>query len=99
MRLCADFHARSVHVIWFLTTWVTVENSSKCVFVPISMLGREKKSHYSSCFTIENFVTNKSTEGIRNENKKELRKKKDEVICSEEGFKFADNPQPLHKST
>ena len=50
MRLCADFHARSIHVIWFLTTWVTVENSSKCVFVLISMLGRVKNSHYSSCY-------------------------------------------------
>ena len=29
--------------------WVTVENSSKCVFVLISMLGRVKNSHYSSC--------------------------------------------------
>ena len=43
MRLCADFHAISIHLIWFLTTWVTVENSSKCVFVPISMLGRVEK--------------------------------------------------------
>ena len=41
---------RSIHFIWFLTTWVTVENSSKCVLVLISMLGRVKNSHYSSCF-------------------------------------------------
>ena len=34
---------RSIHFIWFLTTWVTVENSSKCVFVLISMLGKVKK--------------------------------------------------------
>ena len=39
---------RSIHFIWFLTTWVTVGNSSKCVFVLISMLGRVKNSHYSS---------------------------------------------------
>ena len=43
---------RSIHFIWFLTIWVTVENSSNCVFVLISMLGRVKKSHYSSCFSL-----------------------------------------------
>ena len=36
---------RSIHFFWFLTTWVTVENSCKCVFVLISMLGRVKNSH------------------------------------------------------
>ena len=41
---------RSIHFIWFLTTWVTVGNSSKCVFVLISMLGRVKNSHYPSCY-------------------------------------------------
>ena len=30
---------RSIHFIWFLTTWVTVGNSRKCVFVLIWMLG------------------------------------------------------------
>ena len=40
---------RSIHFICFLTIWVTVENSSKCVFVIFSMLGRVKNSHYSSC--------------------------------------------------
>ena len=30
---------RSTHFIWFLRTWVTAENSSKCVFFLISMLG------------------------------------------------------------
>ena len=40
---------RSIHFIWFLTTWVTVENSSKCVFVLISMLGRVENNLYSSC--------------------------------------------------
>ena len=38
----------------FLTTWVTEENSSKCFFVLISMLGRVKNSHYSSCYAREN---------------------------------------------
>ena len=33
---------RSIHFISFLTTWVTVGNSSKCVFELISMLGRVK---------------------------------------------------------
>ena len=41
---------RSIHFIWFLTTWVTVGNSSKCVFVLISMVGRVNNSHYSSCY-------------------------------------------------
>ena len=36
---------------WFLTTWVTVENASNCVFVLISMLGWVKNSYYSSCLT------------------------------------------------
>ena len=39
---------RSIHFICFLT-WVTVGNSSKCVFVLISMLDRVRNSHYSSC--------------------------------------------------
>ena len=38
-----------IHFIWFLTTWITVKNSNKCVFVLISMLGRLKNSHSSSC--------------------------------------------------
>ena len=48
---------RSIHFIGFLTTWVTVQNLSKCVFALISMLGRVKNSHYSSCllyFTKQN---------------------------------------------
>ena len=36
---------RSTHFIWFLTTWVTVGNPSKCVFVLILMLGWVKNSH------------------------------------------------------
>ena len=56
MRLCADFHARSIHVIWFLTTWVTVENSSKYVFVLISMLGRVKNRPYSSCLLFDQLL-------------------------------------------
>ena len=36
---------RSIHLIWFLTTWITVDNSSKCVFVLISILGRVKNRH------------------------------------------------------
>ena len=36
--------------IWFLTTWVTVDNSSKCVFVLISLLSWVKNSHHSSCW-------------------------------------------------
>ena len=43
---------RSINFIWFSITWVTEENSSKCVFVLISMLGRVKDSHYSSCSVI-----------------------------------------------
>ena len=42
-----------IHFIWFLTTWITVKNSNKCVFVLISMLGRLKNSHSSSCCMIE----------------------------------------------
>ena len=44
---------RSIHFIWFLITWVMVGNTSKCVFVLISMLGWVKDSHYSSCFVIQ----------------------------------------------
>ena len=40
-----------IHFIWFLTTWITVKNSNKCVFVLISMLGRLKNSH-SSCVVL-----------------------------------------------
>ena len=29
----------SIHFICFLTTWITVDNSGKCIFVLISMLG------------------------------------------------------------
>ena len=47
-----DHSLRRIHFIWFLTTWLTVENSSKCVFVLISILGRVKYSHYSSCFLV-----------------------------------------------
>ena len=32
----------SFHFICFLTTWIMVDNSSKCIFVLISMLGRVK---------------------------------------------------------
>ena len=38
---------RSIHFIWFLTTWLMLENSSKWIFVLISMLSRVKNSHYS----------------------------------------------------
>ena len=30
--------------IWFLTTWIMVDNSSKCLFMLISMLGRVKNN-------------------------------------------------------
>ena len=32
----------SNHFICFLTTWITVDNSGKCIFVLIFMLGRVK---------------------------------------------------------
>ena len=66
MRLCADVHARSMHAIWFLTTWVTVENSSKCVFVPISMPGRVKNRRYSSC-SLKNRVKGQAPPPFRQE--------------------------------
>ena len=43
--------SRGLSLRSILTTWVTVEDSSKCVFVLISMLGRVKNSHYSSCYS------------------------------------------------
>ena len=52
-RLLGGHSLRSIHFIWFLTTWVMVGNTSKCVFVLISMLGWVKDSHYSSCFVIQ----------------------------------------------
>ena len=33
---------KSLYFICFLTTWIMVDNSSKCIFVLISMLGRVK---------------------------------------------------------
>ena len=44
----AEFRSQNCHTE-YLTTWVTVDHSSKCVVVLISMLGRVKNSHYSSC--------------------------------------------------
>ena len=44
---------RSIHLIWFLATWIMVENSGKCVFVLILMLGRVKNSHFSSCYKLK----------------------------------------------
>ena len=44
---------RSIHFIWFLTTWVTVGYSSKYVLVLISMLGRVKNSHWFFLFSIK----------------------------------------------
>ena len=46
---------RSLHFIWFLTTWITVKKIQ--VFVQISMLGRVKNRHYSSCFIKNNFIS------------------------------------------
>ena len=56
---------RSIHFIWFLTTWVMVENSSKSIFVLISMLRRVKniaillleiKLKAVECWKFENWV-------------------------------------------